>query len=160
MHLVAAALAAGHSVDDVAAASGIDAWFVDQIAQVVEGAVELRGRPLHSLGAADLWSAKRAGLSDPAIAALTGSTHAAVRRHRDALGVQPVFKTVDTCAGEFPAVTPYHYSAYELETEVRPPSAPTSSSSAQVRTASVRGSSSTTRASTPRSRSRKPGTDR
>ncbi len=119
LHLVAAALAAGHTVEDVAAASSIDAWFVDQIAQVVEEAAVLRGRPLHSLGAAELWSAKRAGLSDPGIAALTGSTAAAVRRHRDALGVQPVFKTVDTCAGEFPAVTPYHYSAYEQETEVR-----------------------------------------
>ena len=51
---------------------------------------------------------------------LTGATEAAVRRHREALGVQPVFKTVDTCAGEFPASTPYHYSTYEQETEVAP----------------------------------------
>ena len=51
---------------------------------------------------------------------LTRSTDAAVRRHREALGVAPVFKTVDTCAGEFAARTPYHYSTYEDETEVRP----------------------------------------
>ena len=60
------------------------------------------------------------GLSDARIAMLTASTEATVRRHRDALGVAPVFKTVDTCAGEFPARTPYHFSTYEEETEVAP----------------------------------------
>ncbi len=53
-----------------------------------------------------------------------GATEAAVRRHRDALGVEPVFKTVDTCGGEFPARTPYHYSTYEDESEVEPAARP------------------------------------
>ena len=117
--LVEAALAAGHPVEAVAERSAIDPWFVDQIAQVAEGASRLRDRPLSTLGADELRAAKRLGLSDPTIADLTRSTDAAVRRHREALGVAPVFKTVDTCAGEFAARTPYHYSTYEDETEVR-----------------------------------------
>ena len=71
------------------------------------------------LTAEDLWRTKRVGISDARLALLTGGTEAAVRRHRDALGVSPVFKTVDTCAGEFPARTPYHFSTYEEETEVQ-----------------------------------------
>ena len=122
--LVEAALAAGHTVEEVAERSSIDPWFVDQIAQVAEGAALLRDRPLTTLGADELRTAKRLGLSDPRIAALTRSTDAAVRRHREALGVAPVFKTVDTCAGEFAARTPYHYSTYEDETEVRPAARP------------------------------------
>jgi carbamoyl-phosphate synthase large subunit len=106
------------------AASSIDPWFVDQIAQVVEGASALRGRPLSTLGAGELRAAKRLGLSDPRIAQLTDATDASVRRHREALGVAPVFKTVDTCAGEFAARTPYHYSTYEEETEVLPSARP------------------------------------
>ncbi len=121
---IADALAAGGSVDELAAESGIDPWFVDQVAQVVEEAKALEGRALSTLSAADLWGAKRAGLSDGRLAVLTGGTEAAVRRHREALGVLPVFKTVDTCAGEFPARTPYHYSTYEEENEVRPAERP------------------------------------
>ncbi len=121
---IAGALAAGHTVEEVVADSGIDPWFVDQIAQVVEEAGALQGRALSTLSAADLWSAKRAGLSDARLAVLTGGTEAAVRRHREALGVLPVFKTVDTCAGEFPARTPYHYSTYEEENEVHPAQRP------------------------------------
>jgi carbamoyl-phosphate synthase large subunit len=120
IHLVERALQLGHHVDEIATASGVDPWFVDQIAQVVEGAEVLRGRSLHTLAGLELWDAKRLGMSDARIALLTGATEAAVRRHREALGVEPVFKTVDTCAGEFPARTPYHYSTYEEETEVRP----------------------------------------
>ena len=124
LHLVERALRDGHSVDDVADASGIDAWFVDRIAAVVDEAAAIDGRPLHVLGAGDLRAAKRIGLSDARIAHLTGATEPAVRRHRDALGVQPVFKTVDTCAGEFAASTPYHYSTYEDEDEVIPAERP------------------------------------
>ena len=124
LHVVEAALAAGHSVDEVAGASGIDPWFVDQIAQVVEETVGLHDRALGSISQAELWEAKRVGLSDARIARLTGSTELGVRRRRDELGVAPVFKTVDTCGGEFPAVTPYHYSTYEEEDEVRPAARP------------------------------------
>ncbi|MBI3648185.1 MAG: carbamoyl-phosphate synthase large subunit [Actinobacteria bacterium] len=122
--LVEAALAAGRSVEEVASASGIDPWFVEQVAEVAQEASSLCGRPMSRLSADELREAKRAGLSDARIASLTGGTEAAVRRHREALGVQPVFKTVDTCAGEFPALTPYHYSTYEEETEVRPAGRP------------------------------------
>ncbi|MGE5459452.1 MAG: carbamoyl-phosphate synthase large subunit [Solirubrobacterales bacterium] len=124
LHLLEAAILAGHGVDEVAAASGIDAWFVDQIAQVVEETQALRGVPLHRFGARELRDVKRLGISDVRLARITGATEPAVRRHREALGVEPVFKTVDTCGGEFPALTPYHYSTYEDETEVRPAERP------------------------------------
>jgi len=122
--LVERALAEGHSVEQVAAASRIDPWFVDQIAQMAERAGSLRGRGLSTVGAEDLREAKRAGLADRRIAHLTGSTEDEVREARHRLGVTPVFKTVDTCAGEFAARTPYYYSTYEEETEVRPGSRP------------------------------------
>jgi len=124
LHLVEAALMAGHEVEEVAEASAIDPWFVDQIAQVVDEARAIEGRPLDDLTGEDLLYAKRAGISDPRIASLTGSNEANVRARRSALGVRPVFKTVDTCAGEFPARTPYHYSAYEEEDEVTPAERP------------------------------------
>jgi len=124
LHLVEEALAAGHSIDEVAAASGIDPWFVDQIAQVVEESAALRGRGLEDLSAEELRLVKRLGLSDGRIGALTGADERRVRARRAELGVVPVFKTVDTCAGEFPARTPYHYSTYEEESEVRPSDRP------------------------------------
>ncbi|HEX9256899.1 MAG TPA: carbamoyl-phosphate synthase large subunit [Actinomycetota bacterium] len=117
LHLVAALLASGETIDDVAAASRIDPWFVDQIAQVVEGARELSGRPLEEIQTDELRQAKRLGLSDERIGQLTDRSAGAVRARREALGVTPVFKTVDTCAGEFAARTPYHYSTYQEETE-------------------------------------------
>jgi carbamoyl-phosphate synthase large subunit len=124
LHAVADRLAAGDSIREVAVASSIDPWFVDRIAAVVEGNELLRGRPLHTLAAGELLATKRLGISDARVGELTGATEAAVRRHRDALGVEPVFKTVDTCAGEFPARTPYHYSTYEHTTEVSPADRP------------------------------------
>ena len=71
-----------------------------------------------------LLEAKRAGLSDARIARATGSTEREVRERRESLDVVPVFKSVDTCGGEFPARTPYHYSTYEEETEVEPATRP------------------------------------
>jgi carbamoyl-phosphate synthase large subunit len=124
LFLVESAIRAGFSVDQVAAASRIDPWFIDQIAEVVEEATLLEGRPLHTLTEEDLRRAKRTGLSDRRLAFLSGATEAEVRHHRDALGVSAVFKTVDTCAGEFPALTPYHYSTYEDDSEVRPAARP------------------------------------
>jgi carbamoyl-phosphate synthase large subunit len=120
LHLVERALLEGRTIDEISEASGIDPWFVDQIAQVVDMAEGLRGVDLQTLGAEALVEAKRQGLSDARIAMLTGTTVDRVRALRDHLGVLPVFKTVDTCAGEFPALTPYHYSTYEEETENRP----------------------------------------
>jgi carbamoyl-phosphate synthase large subunit len=114
------ALSAGGSVDQVAEASAIDPWFVDQVARVAEAAEELRGSSLEALDPESLREAKRAGLSDGRVAGLTGSTPEAVRAHRGAAGIRPVFKSVDTCAGEFEARTPYHYSSFETESEARP----------------------------------------
>ncbi|HEX9122458.1 MAG TPA: carbamoyl-phosphate synthase large subunit [Actinomycetota bacterium] len=124
LHLVELALVEGDSVDDIAAASGIDAWFVDQIAEVVEEARSLEARPLETLSAEELFEAKRLGSSDRRIGELTGASEGEVRARRTALGITPVYKTVDTCGGEFPARTPYHYSAYEEESEVRPAERP------------------------------------
>ena len=118
------ALRLGASVEDVAAASGVDPWFVDQIA----GLVTLRGEVLDApvLDEQLLRRAKHNGLSDRQIAALRPELAGenGVRALRERLGVHPVYKTVDTCAAEFDAKTPYHYSSYELdpaaESEVAP----------------------------------------
>jgi carbamoyl-phosphate synthase large subunit len=117
-------LRAGVSVAEVAKRSGIDPWFLDQI----NGLVELRAQILEApvLDAALLRRAKRSGLSDRQLAALrpelAGEDGVRILRHR--LGVRPVYKTVDTCAAEFAARTPYHYSAYETdpaaESEIAP----------------------------------------
>src|SRR5262249_21179664 len=118
------ALRLGASVAQVAAASGIDPWFVDQVALVSEVGAEVAGAP--ALTADLLRLAKRYGLSDRQLAALrpelAGEDGVRALRHR--LGVRPVFKTVDTCAAEFAAQTPYHYSSYDEETEVAPRSEP------------------------------------
>jgi carbamoyl-phosphate synthase large subunit len=123
---VDAALARGWSVSDVAASSGYDPWFCDQLLQIAE----LRGRlqecgTLADLGDHLLRQVKRAGFSDALIARVLGTSEDAVRAHRVAAGVVPVFKAVDTCAAEFAADTPYYYSTYEEETEVSPADRPT-----------------------------------
>ncbi|TDD38292.1 carbamoyl-phosphate synthase large subunit [Saccharopolyspora elongata] len=115
LYTVERALRLGASIEQVHEASGIDPWFVDQIAAWVELRGELVEAPV--LDAALLRRAKRAGLSDRQIAALrpelAGEDGVRALRHR--LGVRPVYKTVDTCAAEFAARTPYHYSAYESD---------------------------------------------
>ena len=118
------ALRLGAEVAQVAAASGWDPWFVDQIASLVELRAELEAAP--SLDAAVLRRAKRAGCSDRQIAALRPefAGEDGVRNLRHRLGIRPVFKTVDTCAAEFAATTPYHYSSYDEESEVAPRSRP------------------------------------
>ena len=110
------ALRAGATAEQVHEATGIDPWFVDQVVLVNEVAAEVAAAD--ELDEATLRHAKDHGFSDQQVAQLRGTTEAEVRAHRHALGVRPVFKTVDTCAGEFPALTPYHYSSYDLETEV------------------------------------------
>jgi carbamoyl-phosphate synthase large subunit len=118
------ALRLGASVDEVAAASGVDPWFVEQIAGLVELRSELIEAPV--LDEDLLRHAKHSGLSDRQIAALRPELAGedGVRTLRRRLGVHPVYKTVDTCAAEFEAKTPYHYSSYEsdpaAETEVAP----------------------------------------
>ena len=105
--------------EEVADASKIDPWFVDQIAQTVERVQALERAPaVHGIGRRAARRQARGPLGRARSPLLTGGTEAAVRRQREALGVVPVFKTVDTCGGEFPARTPYHFSTYEDETEV------------------------------------------
>jgi carbamoyl-phosphate synthase large subunit len=112
------ALRLGASVEQVHAATGIDPWFLDQIAVINAVAEQVAAAP--QLGPDLLRLAKRHGFSDAQLAQLRGMPEAVVRGVRHALGIRPVFKTVDTCAAEFAALTPYHYSAYDTETEVSP----------------------------------------
>ncbi|MBA3490396.1 MAG: carbamoyl-phosphate synthase large subunit, partial [Longispora sp.] len=119
IYTVEAALRAGHSVEVVREASGgIDPWFIDQIASLVELRAEVENAAF--VDERLLVKAKRAGLSDRQVAVLrpefAGEDGVRLLRHR--LGIRPVYKTVDTCAAEFDAVTPYHYSTYDSETEV------------------------------------------
>jgi len=117
LHQVELALRKGATLEQVFEATKIDPWFLDQIQQLSE----LRGRlESEELSEPLLRKAKRLGTSDQQIAAVTGRTEAEVRQLRYDLGVRPVYKTVDTCAAEFAAQTPYHYSSYDEETEVAP----------------------------------------
>src|ERR687894_763490 len=120
IYAVERALRLGRTVADVATESGIDPWFVDQILALTELRQEIEDAPV--LEGALLRRAKRAGLSDRQIAVLrpelAGEDGVRALRHR--LGIRPVYKTVDTCAAEFAARTPYHYSSYDEETEVQP----------------------------------------
>jgi carbamoyl-phosphate synthase large subunit len=115
LYTVERALRLGVSVAEVSDVSGIDPWFVDQIASLVELRTEVGAAPV--LDEPLLRRVKRAGFSDRQVAALrpelAGENGVRALRHR--LGIRPVFKTVDTCAAEFAARTPYHYSAYELD---------------------------------------------
>ncbi|GEN78872.1 carbamoyl-phosphate synthase large subunit [Actinotalea fermentans] len=108
----------GVTVEDVYAATGIDPWFLDQIVLVNEIADEVAASS--ELAPDLLRRAKRHGLSDQQIGRLRGLAEDTVREVRQALGLRPVYKTVDTCAAEFAARTPYHYSSYDEETEVEP----------------------------------------
>jgi carbamoyl-phosphate synthase large subunit len=112
------ALVAGATAAEVFEATKIDPWFIDQIVLINEVAAEVRAAD--TLDADTVRWAKEHGFSDAQIAALRGITEQEARDQRHALGIRPVFKTVDTCAGEFPALTPYHYSSYDTETEVAP----------------------------------------
>ena len=114
---MAEALRRGRSEDEVHDLTGVDPWFVHQIARIVRMQEALRGKPLDSLTPQQMRDAKQHGLSDRQIANLTGSIEAAVRARRLDLGVTATFKAVDTCAAEFFASTPYYYKTYEEENE-------------------------------------------
>ncbi|AKU16719.1 carbamoyl-phosphate synthase large subunit [Luteipulveratus mongoliensis] len=116
--LVQQALRGGLSVEEVHEATKIDPWFLDQIQLINEVADGLAGA--RQLTPEHLRRAKRHGFSDAQIAEITKMPESVVRGVRHALGVRPVFKTVDTCAAEFAAETPYYYSTYDEETEVLP----------------------------------------
>ena len=113
------AVRAGHAdIEQVFEATGIDPWFLDQILLMNEVAHEVAHAAELSVEILEL--AKANGLADSQIAALRGLDEAAVYAQRRAAGVTPIFKTVDTCAAEFEASTPYHYSSYDQENEVAP----------------------------------------
>ncbi|WP_243225659.1 carbamoyl-phosphate synthase large subunit [Microbacterium sp. CIAB417] len=112
------ALRKGATIEQAFEATAIDPWFLDQIVLINEVAEIVRTAP--ELDAATLRYAKEHGFSDAQLAELRGVAEAEIRGVRHGLGIRPVYKTVDTCAGEFPALTPYHYSSYDSETEVAP----------------------------------------
>ncbi|TFC07422.1 carbamoyl-phosphate synthase large subunit [Cryobacterium mannosilyticum] len=112
------ALRKGATIEQVFESTKIDPWFIDQIVLINEIAAEIAAA--ERLDTDILLTAKDHGFSDAQIGELRGFGEADVRKVRHILGVRPVFKTVDTCAGEFPALTPYHYSSYDQETEVVP----------------------------------------
>ncbi|TQJ41063.1 carbamoyl-phosphate synthase large subunit [Arthrobacter sp. SLBN-112] len=116
LHQVQRALLGGATVEQLFEATKIDPWFLDQLQLLNEISHEIR--QAGALTADMLKRAKRHGFSDEQIGALTHNSEAVVRGVRQALGIRPVYKTVDTCAAEFAAYTPYHYSAYDEEDEV------------------------------------------
>ena len=117
---VADAFRQGMSVDDVYAASAIDPWFLVQIEDIVGEEQRLAGSALKSLDKAALYRLKSKGFSDKRLAAILGCSESDVRGARQAVGVNPVFKRVDTCAAEFSSATAYMYSTYEEECEAAP----------------------------------------
>ncbi|MCM0618692.1 carbamoyl-phosphate synthase large subunit [Nocardioides bruguierae] len=116
LKLVMDALRAGATAEEVFDATKIDPWFVDQLSLINE--VALSVIEAEELTPALLRRAKRHGFSDAQLGKMRGMTADVVRGVRHALGIRPVYKTVDTCAAEFAAATPYHYSSYDEETEV------------------------------------------
>jgi carbamoyl-phosphate synthase large subunit len=113
-----AALRRGVGVAAIVERTGIDPWFVHQIDRITQERGRMAEAP--ELDAPAFRRAKRLGFSDAQLAYIRHSTEAAVREARLAMGVRATFKTVDTCAAEFEAFTPYHYATYEEEDEVRP----------------------------------------
>ncbi len=122
IHHVQRALFLGAGIDAVHQASKIDPWFLDQIEHINEMARELAIPG--ELSAQTLRRAKRLGFSDQQIAAILSLAESDVRRKRESMAIHPVYKTVDTCAAEFKALTPYHYSSYDEESEVEPRTRP------------------------------------
>jgi carbamoyl-phosphate synthase large subunit len=119
------ALKLGISVDALAESTGIDPWFLHQLAELLEaeqkwvsGEVGKRGSEAGKR--ALLLQMKRLGFSDRQLADLRGTTEAELRAERHQMGIRPAYKTVDTCAGEFPSSTPYLYSSYDEENEAHP----------------------------------------
>jgi carbamoyl-phosphate synthase large subunit len=116
------ALWAGADIEDVFASTKIDRWYLKQLQEINEAAREIAMPGEMTFDS--LKFAKSFGFSDRQIAELRGITEEDVRKARHHLDLHPVYKTVDTCAAEFEAHTPYHYSSYEEESEVRPRTKP------------------------------------
>ncbi|PVX41332.1 carbamoyl-phosphate synthase large subunit [Pasteurella langaaensis DSM 22999] len=117
---VADAFGAGFSLEEVHHYSKIDPWFLIQIQDLVQEELALEKRRLDELDYAELRRLKRKGFSDKRIGQLTKAGESAVRNKRNILNLHPVYKRVDTCAGEFKSDTAYLYSTYEEECEAKP----------------------------------------
>jgi carbamoyl-phosphate synthase large subunit len=114
----------GMTVAEVYELTGIDPWFLDKLQELLETAKTMKRKPLQEFSKEELYAIKQQGFSDRQIAYATKTTEDEVRAYRKSLGIVPVYKTVDTCAAEFEAYTPYYYSTYEEETEVLPSEKP------------------------------------
>ena len=114
------AFRAGMTVDEVYDSSAIDPWFLVQVKELIDIEAELAELKLDDINATILRHIKRKGFSDKRIAALLNETEKTVRDHRHSLGVFPIYKRVDTCAGEFATPTAYMYSSYDEECEANP----------------------------------------
>ena len=110
----------GVSIEKIHETNWIDPWYLDQMLQITEERKAIEATGFDGMDRRAWRRAKRMGFSDVQLAYLLGTTEAEIRAARLAVGVRPTFKTVDTCAAEFDATTPYHYSTYEDEDEVRP----------------------------------------
>ncbi|HTL89003.1 MAG TPA: carbamoyl-phosphate synthase large subunit [Leptolyngbya sp.] len=116
------AMLMGMPVEEIYELTSIDPWFLDKLSDLLETEKGLKRSSLQDLTEAKLLAIKQKGFSDRQIAYATKTTEDEVRAHRKSLGVIPVYKTVDTCAAEFEAFTPYYYSTYEEENEILPSS--------------------------------------
>lgn len=110
----------GMTGEEIYELTGIDLWFLDKMQELLETEKFLKRSQLKDLKKEQMWDIKRQGFSDRQIAYATKTTDDEVRDYRKSLGIVPVYKTVDTCAAEFEALTPYYYSTYEEESEVLP----------------------------------------
>ncbi|WP_071188237.1 carbamoyl-phosphate synthase large subunit [Trichormus sp. NMC-1] len=118
------AMQLGMTNEEIYELTAIDPWFLDKLQQLLEVEKFLKRTPLKQLTKEKMYAIKRDGFSDRQIAYATKTHEDEVRAYRKQLGVIPVYKTVDTCAAEFEALTPYYYSTYEEETEVLPTEKP------------------------------------
>jgi carbamoyl-phosphate synthase large subunit len=118
------AMQLGMSNEEIYELTAIDPWFLDKLHQILETEKFLKRTPLQQLTKVQMYEVKRNGFSDRQIAFCTKTKEDEVRAYRKQLGVIPVYKTVDTCAAEFEAFTPYYYSTYEEETEILPTDKP------------------------------------
>ncbi|HSR13295.1 MAG TPA: carbamoyl-phosphate synthase large subunit [Thermodesulfobacteriota bacterium] len=117
------ALKSGLACGDIAESTRIDRWFLENMRQICEMEEEIRsfsGRAIEQIPPALLRQSKEYGFSDVQLGQLLGLKENDIRERRKALGIRPTYKLVDTCAAEFEAYTPYYYSTYETEDEVRP----------------------------------------
>jgi carbamoyl-phosphate synthase large subunit len=112
------AFLAGHTVDEIFEATGIDRWFLSNMREIVEMEKYLADIRFEDADAETILDAKKMGFSDRQLAFLMKTSEGEVRKKRKTFGIERVFKTVDTCAAEFEAFTPYHYSTFESECEV------------------------------------------